>query len=210
MCSKDSKILSWFLKATSKNVSWVQWLTWWTLKNFELSKQICTLKSIKWKRLKAFFGVSNNCKLVFTEHIIWWKLLSWFRWYTSISFSEGVDWPLLQWNETRTCILNMEAFFARANCVLRKRTLNFDDKVHTSFTNKCKLTIAARKFSPAQPFRNYYPRFRLHRSHKYDEEFCNVVCASFSNNITPTFSLYESRFQLYFVRFPILSQLKTG
>ena len=76
---------------------------------------------------------------------------------------------------------------ARANCVWRKRTLHFDDKVHTSFTNKCKLTIAARKFSPAQPFRNYYPRFRLHRSYKYDEEICNVVCASFSNNISPPF-----------------------
>ena len=50
------------------------------------------------------------------------------------------------------------------------------------------LTLAARKFSPAQPFRNRYPRFRIHRSHEYDEEeFCNVVCASFSNNISPPF-----------------------
>ena len=50
------------------------------------------------------------------------------------------------------------------------------------------LTLAARKFSPAQPFCNRYPRFRIHRSHEYDEEeFCNVVCASFSNNISPPF-----------------------
>ena len=81
------------------------------------------------------------------------------------------------------------SFFLRANCVWRKRTLHFDDKVHTSFTSMdIALTLAARKFSPAQPFCNRYPRFRIHRSHEYDEEgFFNVVCASFSNNISPPF-----------------------
>ena len=74
-----------------------------------------------------------------------------------------------------------------ANRVWRKRTFDFDDKVLMSFTNISKLTLAARKFSPAQPFRNCYPRFRLHRSYKYDEEYCSVVCASFSNNISPPF-----------------------
>ena len=88
----------------------------------------------------------------------------------------SVVWKLL--------ILNMEAFFARANlhfkhgsfflranCVWRKRTFHVDDKVHTSLMNMdIALTLAARKFSPAQPFRNRYPRFRIHRSHEYDEE----------------------------------------
>ena len=67
--------------------------------------------------------------------------------------------------------------------------MHFDDKVHTSFTSMdIALTLAARKFSPAQPFCNRYPRFRIHRSHEYDEEgFFNVVCASFCNNISPPF-----------------------
>ena len=60
------------------------------------------------------------------------------------------------------------SFFLRANCVWRKRTLHFDD---TSFTSMdIALTLAARKFSSAQPFCNRYPRFRIHRSHEYDEE----------------------------------------
>ena len=46
--------------------------------------------------------------------------------------------------------------------------MHFDD---TSFTSMdIALTLAARKFSPAQPFCNRYPRFRIHRSHEYDEE----------------------------------------
>ena len=62
--------------------------------------------------------------------------------------------------------------------------MHFDD---TSFTSMdIALTLAARKFSPAQPFCNRYPRFRIHRSHEYDEEgFFNVVCASFCDNISP-------------------------
>ena len=60
------------------------------------------------------------------------------------------------------------SFFLRANCVWRKRTLHFDD---TSSTNMdIALTLVERKFSPAQPFCNRYPRFRIHRSHEYDEE----------------------------------------
>ena len=81
----------------------------------------------------------------------------------------------------------MEAFFLRANCVWRKRTLHFDDKVHTSFTSMdIALTLAARKFSPAQPFCNSYPRFRIHRSHEYDEEeFFTLFAHPF-----PTISAY--------------------
>ena len=78
-------------------------------------------------------------------------------------------------------------FFSRANCVWRQRTFHVDEKVYTSFTIISKLTLAARKFSPAQPFRNCYPRFRLQRSYKYDEEYFSVVRASFSNNFSPSF-----------------------
>ena len=97
----------------------------------------------------------------------------------------------------------MEAFFLRANCVWGQRTFHFDDIFHTSFTNiDIALTLAARKFSPAQPFRNRYPRFRIHRSHEYDEEEFFTLFAHPSPTI--------SHFQLYFMRSPILSQLKSG
>ena len=75
-------------------------------------------------------------------------------------------------NETRTCTLNMEAFFCAHKWRLEKAHLAFWwQSSGTSFTSMdIALTLAARKFSPAQPFCNRYPRFRIHRSHEYDEE----------------------------------------
>ena len=72
------------------------------------------------------------------------------------------------------------------------------------------LTLAARKFSPAQPFCNRYPRFRIHRSHEYDEEEFVTLFAHPFPTISAHLFLYESRFQLYFMRSPNLSQLKSG
>ena len=86
--------------------------------------------------------------------------------------------------------------------------MHFDD---TSFTSMdIALTLAARKFSPAQPFCNCYPRFRIHRSHEYDEEEFFTLFAHPFPTISAHFFLSESHFQLYFMRSPILSQLKSG
>ena len=97
------------------------------------------------------------------------------------------------------------SFFARANCVWRKRNSSFDDKVYSltnisgNWTTIFALILAVRRFSSAQPFRKRYPL----KSNKYDEELCNV-CASSCNNISTVFPNFVStqKWTKSFLHFP--------